>query len=56
MVTDLCNFFNATGYMASAECGSHGHRWGHYGPNKYDLSPEKTFDLIACQEIVITDQ
>ena len=56
VVTDLCNFFNATLYTASAECGGRHHRWANYGQKKYDLSPEKTFDLIAGQEITILDQ
>ena len=38
VVTDLCNFFNATLYTATAECQSGGHRWHNYGPQKYDLS------------------
>lgn len=41
VVTDLCNFFNATGYTAYAECGygqsgrhskvRKGHHWGRPG-------------------------
>lgn len=27
-MTDLCNFFNATGYTASAECGGRKGGWG----------------------------